>query len=108
MERAARIVIVGGGVAALEAALALRGLLGSEPAITMVAPNEDFVYQPLSVAEPFALGATPHLPLREFAEDIDVEWQQANLESGSRRTSRPLARAARCCSRAAASWRTTS
>jgi sulfide:quinone oxidoreductase len=77
MDKPARIVIAGGGVAALESAIALRALAGPEPWITMVAPNDQFVYQPLTVAEPFAMGETPHLPLTDFAEDLDLELRQA-------------------------------
>jgi sulfide:quinone oxidoreductase len=79
MEQPARIVIAGGGVAALEAAIALRALLGSEPSITMVAPNEHFVHQPLSVGEPFAMGDTPRLPLAKFADDLDIQWRKAGV-----------------------------
>jgi sulfide:quinone oxidoreductase len=81
MERPTRIVIIGGGVAALEAAIALRALVGAEPPVTLVAPNDYFVYQPLSVAEPFALGETPRLSLEDFANDLDVEWRQAGAEA---------------------------
>src|SRR5690242_18933559 len=81
MEQPARIVIAGGGVAALEAAIALRTLLGSEPSITMVAPNEDFVHQPLSVGEPFAMGDTPHLPLSKFADDLGIQWRKAAVSA---------------------------
>jgi sulfide:quinone oxidoreductase len=79
MQKPARIVIAGGGVAALEAAIALRALIGLEPNITMVAPNDHFVYQPMSVGTPFAMGDTPRLPLGEFAEDVDVEWRKAGV-----------------------------
>jgi sulfide:quinone oxidoreductase len=81
MDKPARIVIAGGGVAALEAAIALRALAGPQPWITLVAPNDHFVYQPLTVAEPFAMGDTPRLPLSAFAEDLDIEWRQAAVES---------------------------
>jgi sulfide:quinone oxidoreductase len=77
MDKPARIVIAGGGVAALEATIALRALAGAEPWITIVAPNDHFVYQPLTVAEPFAMGDTPRLPLADFADDLDVEFRQA-------------------------------
>ena len=80
MEHPTRIVIAGGGVAALEAVIALRALVGAEPWITMVAPNNDFVYQPLSVGEPFALGDTPRLPLEQFAGDLDIEWRKAAVK----------------------------
>jgi sulfide:quinone oxidoreductase len=56
MERRAkpvRVLIAGGGVAALEATLALRALADERVAITLVAPESDFVYRPLAVAEPF-------------------------------------------------------
>jgi sulfide:quinone oxidoreductase len=81
MDKTARIVIAGGGVAALEAAIALRALTGPQPWITMVAPNDQFVYQPLTVGEPFAMGATPRLPLAEFADDLDIEWRQAAVRA---------------------------
>jgi sulfide:quinone oxidoreductase len=50
------IVIVGGGVGAVEALLALTDLGEHRFAITVVAPNERFVLPALSVAEPFAAG----------------------------------------------------
>jgi NADH dehydrogenase FAD-containing subunit len=39
------VVIAGGGVAGLEALLALRG----RARLTLVAPDRDFVYRPLAV-----------------------------------------------------------
>jgi sulfide:quinone oxidoreductase len=48
-----RVVIAGGGVAALEAMLALHHLAGRSFAITMVCPTASFEYRPLAVAEPF-------------------------------------------------------
>jgi sulfide:quinone oxidoreductase len=66
-------VIAGGGVAALEGALALRDLAGDRVAITMLAPNADFVYRPLTVREPFAHGLAERYSLSEMAEDIGVE-----------------------------------
>jgi sulfide:quinone oxidoreductase len=68
-----KVVIVGGGVAALEAALALRDLAAERVAITMLAPGEDFVYRPLTVREPFAHGHAERYSLSEIAADIGVE-----------------------------------
>jgi sulfide:quinone oxidoreductase len=48
-----RVVICGGGVAAVEALLALRALLDVRIEVHWVAPNRQFVYQPLAVAAPF-------------------------------------------------------
>jgi sulfide:quinone oxidoreductase len=49
-----RVVIVGGGVAGLEAALALADLALERTDVTVVAPNSEFVYRPMAVREPFA------------------------------------------------------
>src|SRR6185503_8698080 len=77
------VVIAGGGVAALEAAIALRDLAGDRVDITMLAPEEDFVFKPLSVGEPFALGDAQRLPLKRFARDLGVELVQDGLASVS-------------------------
>ena len=67
------VLIVGGGVAAFEAALALRDLGGDRIATTMVAPNPEFVYRPMTVREPFGYAVARRYPLEEFAGDIGVE-----------------------------------
>lgn len=51
-------------MAALEATLALAALAGERIAITLVAPESDFVYRPLAVAEPFRVGEVERFPLR--------------------------------------------
>jgi sulfide:quinone oxidoreductase len=48
-----RVVIVGGGVAALEAALVLRDLAGERATVEICSARQDFVYRPYSVGEPF-------------------------------------------------------
>jgi sulfide:quinone oxidoreductase len=68
-----RVLIAGGGVAALEAALALRELAGERVAIALLAPEPDFVYRPLSVLEPFSEGGAERYPLERFAADVDAE-----------------------------------
>jgi sulfide:quinone oxidoreductase len=75
----AHVVIVGGGVAALEALIALRELAGDRPRVTMLAPEPDFVYRPLSVAEPFCLGHAAHHPLADIARDFDAELVRGAL-----------------------------
>ena len=66
-------LIVGGGVAGLEAALALRELGGERIGTTMIAPNPEFVYRPMSVREPFGYAVARRYPLEEIARDIGVE-----------------------------------
>ena len=68
-----RVLIAGGGVAALEAALALRELAGERVTITLLAPEPDFVYRPMSVLEPFSRGSAQRYALEEIARDIDAD-----------------------------------
>ncbi|WP_411278045.1 FAD-dependent oxidoreductase [Gaiella sp.] len=53
-DRELRVVIIGGGVAALEAVLALDALAGTRVGVEVVAPEPQFFYRPLSVAAPFS------------------------------------------------------
>jgi sulfide:quinone oxidoreductase len=90
------VLIVGGGVAALEAALALRDLGGESIVTTMLAPELEFVYRPMTVREPFAYPLADRYPLEEIACDLGVElhsdrfaWLEPNeqavhTESGER------------------------
>ena len=71
-----RVLIAGGGVAALEAALALRSLAGELVATTLVAPEPDFVYRPMRVLEPFAYSAARRYPLGELVSDIGAEFRE--------------------------------
>jgi sulfide:quinone oxidoreductase len=52
--KSSRVAIIGGGIAGLEALLAVRDLAGDRAELTLVAPRPDFVYKPLSVEEPFS------------------------------------------------------
>jgi thioredoxin reductase len=58
-----RVVIVGGGVAALETVLALAHLAPELTDMTLIAPNPEFVYRPMTVREPFAYGQARRYPL---------------------------------------------
>jgi sulfide:quinone oxidoreductase len=71
-----RVLIVGGGVAALEGALALRDLAGERVSTTLLAPEPEFVYRPMRVREPFAYSAARRYRLEEIARDIGVELKQ--------------------------------
>ncbi len=69
----ARVVIVGGGVAGLEALLALRALLGSLIDVVLVSPERDFVYAPMTVVEPFGAGEARSFELAGIARDQQAE-----------------------------------
>jgi sulfide:quinone oxidoreductase len=71
-----RVVIAGGGVAAIEALLALRDLAGDGVEISIVAPEREFVYRPLAVAGPFDLGQPPRFDLGEIVRDLDATHHQ--------------------------------
>jgi sulfide:quinone oxidoreductase len=75
-----RALIIGGGVAALEAALALRDLAGDRVTTTMVAPDLEFVYRPMRVREPFGYSLAKRYSLEELANDIGVDLVQDRLE----------------------------
>jgi sulfide:quinone oxidoreductase len=64
-----RVLIAGGGVAALEAVLALHELAPDLTDVTVIAPNADFHYRPLTVREPFAAGQARHYPLAPIISD---------------------------------------
>jgi sulfide:quinone oxidoreductase len=57
------VVIAGGGVAGLEAALALRKLAEERVTVDVIAPHREFVYRPLAVAEPFRVAEMRRFPL---------------------------------------------
>jgi sulfide:quinone oxidoreductase len=67
------VIVAGGGVAGLEGLLALRALAGDQVDLTLVAPDPEFTYRPLAVAEPFAMGHAYRVPLSQFAEDAGAE-----------------------------------
>jgi sulfide:quinone oxidoreductase len=67
------VVIAGGGVAGLEAALALRDLAGERVALKLLAPVPEFVYRPMTVREPFAYGAAQRYPLEPIAREVGAE-----------------------------------
>jgi sulfide:quinone oxidoreductase len=70
------VLIAGGGVAALEAALALHELAEGRVHTTLLAPEPEFVYRPLRVREPFGLSPARRYPLNEIAHDIGAELKQ--------------------------------
>ena len=60
------VLIAGAGVAALEAALALRALAADLVEVELVAPEAEFTYRPLAVAEPFLVGEVRRFPLERL------------------------------------------
>lgn len=90
-----RVVIAGGGVAALEALLALRELAGHLIAVTLLSPTQEFVYRPVTVAEAFDRARARVYDLAEIVADqgggelvlgklahVDPAWRLAITDSG--------------------------
>jgi sulfide:quinone oxidoreductase len=68
-----RVLVAGGGVAALEACLFLRAYVTENDVdIDLLAPNQVFSYRPLSVLESFGGARAWSMPLDRFAADQDV------------------------------------
>jgi sulfide:quinone oxidoreductase len=90
-----RVLVAGGGVAALEATLALRALAVDRLSVELLAPEPEFWYRPLAVAEPFGLGEVRHFDLAQLAAaagatfspgaltQVDAESRQARTSLGS-------------------------
>jgi sulfide:quinone oxidoreductase len=74
-----RVVIAGGGIAGLEALMALSDLAGDRVAITLVAPEPDFVYKPLIVEEPFSLTPAERHELAPLTAEFGAEFVQQGL-----------------------------
>jgi sulfide:quinone oxidoreductase len=73
------VLIAGAGVAGLETMMALRALAGPRVEITVVAPTPEFVYRPLSVAEPFGIDSVRGYPLEKIASDFGATFVQDEL-----------------------------
>jgi sulfide:quinone oxidoreductase len=90
-----RVLVAGGGVAALESMLALRALAEERVTIDLVAPEPRFWYRPLSVLEPFRRRRVQGLDLAEVAgrcnacftldavESVRVDDRTARLRGGA-------------------------
>ncbi len=76
-----RVLIAGGGVAALEAALALRELAEERVAIELLAPEPHFSYRPLAVVEPFGIGRVHGVEIVDLARAIGARFTLGALAS---------------------------
>jgi sulfide:quinone oxidoreductase len=74
-----RVLIAGGGVAALEAALALRALAADLVMVELLAPETQFWYRPLAVAEPFGLGDAKSFDLAELTTSAGATFSLGAL-----------------------------
>ena len=76
---ARRVLVVGGGVAALEFVMALRKMANGLIEIEVVTPDKEFVYRPLAVAEPFGLAKARRFDLARLLGQFSVEPREASV-----------------------------
>jgi sulfide:quinone oxidoreductase len=67
------VVVAGGGVAAIETALALHDLAGARVRLTLIAPEREFALRPLRTAEPFAADHVRRHSLPVLAHRVGAE-----------------------------------
>jgi sulfide:quinone oxidoreductase len=89
-----RVVVAGGGVAGLEAVLALHAQAGSRVQITLLEPSIELVDRPMLVARPFAAGHADRTPIarilgpagathrRESLVSVDTDAHTVTLDGG--------------------------
>jgi sulfide:quinone oxidoreductase len=75
-----RVLIVGAGVAGLEALLALRALVGALVEITIVSPETKFVNASMAVNEPSKPRRRHGLPLKDAASDLSARWHRGSAQ----------------------------
>ncbi len=79
-----RVLVCGGGVAGLEAMLALRELAGELVDVELVAPEHHFFYRPLAVAEPFGGPPVFQAHVAELASGQRIRYDAVVLACGAR------------------------
>jgi sulfide:quinone oxidoreductase len=77
----ARVLIAGGGIAALESALALKALVGEGAQLTLISPRPEFVYRPAATVQAFGDGRPHDYPLEAIAGDLAAKLYTARLEA---------------------------
>jgi sulfide:quinone oxidoreductase len=74
-----RVLIVGGGVAAIEAALAMRDLCGDRVGVEIFSPGHDFTYRPYAVGEPYGTAHVARYDLEDLAARCGADFHLASI-----------------------------
>jgi sulfide:quinone oxidoreductase len=70
-----RVLVAGGGIAGLEAAIALREFAGDRVELEICSPREDFVYRPYAVGEPYGASHAFRYGLRRLTDCCDADFR---------------------------------
>lgn len=73
------VVVAGAGVAGLETALALDAIAREYVTVELIAPEREFTYRPLAVAEPFQMGEMRRFPLERLVQAAGAELRTGSL-----------------------------
>lgn len=73
------VVVCGGGIAGVEALLRLHRLAAGGLRVTLVEPQEQFVYRPLAVREPFGEPGVRRYRLERIVADTAASWERGHL-----------------------------
>jgi sulfide:quinone oxidoreductase len=74
-----KVLIVGGGVGAVEAALALRDLAGERAELEICSGRGDFVYRPFAVGEPYGASRVLRYGLEGIAASCGAGFREENI-----------------------------
>ncbi len=76
-----RVLVAGGGIAGLEAALALRDLTGGLVEVRLHDPRREFAFRPFAVGEPYGAARIFHCNLRQLAERCGASFHADGIVS---------------------------
>jgi sulfide:quinone oxidoreductase len=76
-----KVLIAGAGVAAIEAALALRDLAGEQVAVHLFDPRREFVYRPFAVGEAYGAVRAFRYDLKRLSEHCDASFHSTGIVS---------------------------
>lgn len=71
---AAEVLVVGGGIAGLEALLALHELAGERASLTLISKDSEFIYRPTAVAQPLSPPPPEHHDLAAIAAELGARF----------------------------------
>jgi sulfide:quinone oxidoreductase len=79
-----KVLVAGGGVAGLEALLALRDLAGDRVELTLLEPEGEFVFRAMAIAETFGRGRGTRISVQQVTEDAGAQLVHGRLTGVNR------------------------